>query len=65
MLLTDEELESITGYVRHSAQARWLREHGWMFELAASGRPVVSRSYAEAKMGGANSAWKPDFSGLR
>lgn len=65
MLLNPEELQDITGYVRHSAQARWLREHGWMFELAASGRPVVSRSYAELKLGGAISSWKPDFSGLR
>jgi hypothetical protein len=65
MFLDDEELERLTGYVRHSAQVRWLRSHGWNFEVAASGRPVVSRSYSESKLGGANSAWKPDFSGLR
>lgn len=65
MFLTPEELEELTAYTRHSAQARWLRDHGWLFELSASGRPVVSRSYAESKMGGVNSSWKPDFSSLR
>lgn len=65
MFLTEEELLELTAYTRFSAQARWLREHGWLFELSASGRPIVSRAYAESKMGGANSTWKPDFSSLR
>lgn len=52
MFLTPEELEILTGYVRHSAQVRWLDAHGYSFERSASGQPVVSRSHAESKLGG-------------
>ena len=52
MLLTRSDLESLTGYVRPSAQRRWLDARSWVYELGADGRPRVLRSYVEAQMGG-------------
>lgn len=53
MFMTDEELFELTGYRRNSDRCRWLEERGWKFERSAvTGRPVVSRSYAESKLSG-------------
>ncbi len=52
MLLANQELKDLTGYVRPSAQARWLKAHGWPFELDAHRRPKVLRSVAVARLGG-------------
>jgi len=65
--LTIDELREITGRVKHSAQVRWLRRHGFNFKLRADGMPLVSRSHFEAVMGGHGSPTKapehqPDFS---
>jgi len=29
---------------------RWLKEHGWRYEVGASGRPKVDRDYHRARM---------------
>lgn len=42
MLITDKEVCSLTGYVRPSAQIRWLRQHGWRFSVNALGKPMVA-----------------------
>jgi len=65
--LTIVELREITGRIKHSAQVRWLRRHGFNFKLRADGMPIVSRSHFEAVMGGHGSTTKapdpqPDFS---
>lgn len=53
MFLTDDELFALTGYRRNADRCRWLHDHGWTFERnAITGRPVVSRSYAESKLSG-------------
>lgn len=53
MFLNDEELFELTGYRRNADRCRWLEERGWKFERSAvTGRPVVSRSYAESKLSG-------------
>ena len=59
MFLTDEELTDLTGYRRNADRCRWLADHGWKFEKSAiTGKPVVSRSYAEAQLSGV--AIKPE-----
>lgn len=58
MLLNDSELEEITGYKLHGWQARWLKSHGWRFELSRNGRPVVSRAYAESRLSDAQATAK-------
>lgn len=60
MFLTDTELLELTGYKRNADRCRWLRDHGWTFERnAITGRPVVSRSYAEAKLSGTPARQEP------
>lgn len=65
LLLTDDEVREVTGYKRPADQIRWLRDGGWLFEVAR-GRPKVLRSYVEERMGGTKAVreWAPDFSGL-
>lgn len=71
MFLSDDELEELTGKVRHDAQRRELARRGWIFEVTASGRPIVSRSYAEAKLGRGHATaeptrlWRPNFDALK
>ncbi len=50
MLLTQEELALITDLVQPAAQIRWLTDHGWRFEIGASGRPKVLRAERDRKM---------------
>lgn len=53
MFLSDTELFELTGYRRNADRCRWLTDHKWTFERSAiTGRPVVSKSYAEAKLSG-------------
>jgi len=52
MFLTADELKTLTGMQRPSAQVRWLRAHRWPFEVNALGDPVVLRSVAVARLGG-------------
>lgn len=53
MFLTDAELFDLTGYRRNADRCRWLDKNGWTYERnAITGRPVVSRSFAESKLSG-------------
>lgn len=55
-LLDSNELEKITGYTRKADQRRWLKSHGWKFEVSAIGAPVVSRQHAELMLNGVREA---------
>lgn len=71
-ILSDEELEQITGYKGRSWQRRWLISKGWHFVESRGGRPLVGRQYARIKLGApaptnpapvsAVPTWRPDFS---
>lgn len=50
MFLTHEELKTLTGYELPGWQLRWLKSHHWKHELAANGRPVVSKAYANSRL---------------
>lgn len=52
LFLTADELRELTGFKRPSAQARWLKSHGWPFEISALGAPKVLRGVAVARLGG-------------
>lgn len=53
IFLTDDELFELTGYRRNADRCRWLAERNWKFEKSAiTGKPVVSRSYAESQLSG-------------
>jgi hypothetical protein len=65
--LSKPELRDLSGRMRRDCIVRWLREGGWVFEVDANGWPIVSASYAEARLGGgqkATSAAEPDFAAL-
>ncbi len=50
MFLSHDELERLTGHVRPSAQARWLNERGWRYDLNAKGEVVVHELEAQRKL---------------
>jgi hypothetical protein len=66
VFLTPDELETLTGYTWPAKQRQWLTRHGWLFEIASNGRPVVTRSYAESRLGAlpATKTWMPNLSAL-
>lgn len=45
MFLTTDELVTLTGLVRPSSQARWLRAHRVRHFVNAAGRVVVARAW--------------------
>lgn len=51
LLLTEEDLHQLTGYIRPDAQIRWLKKNGWEFAVSAYKRPKVAFAYAESKLG--------------
>lgn len=70
LFLTRDELYELTGYKLISKQAGWLRRKNWRFEITASGRPIVARSYVEAMLGGTKPAkeeerFKPNYDAIR
>jgi hypothetical protein len=54
--LSDEDIGALTGYVRASAQVRWLRKHGWRFSVNALGHPVIAMAEWSRKMVGESAA---------
>lgn len=68
--LTDEELQTITGYKLPYKQIEWLRSNGWSFIINAANHPIVHRSIMLIKLGvcipeqnqqSTKSNWKPDL----
>jgi len=51
-LLSETEIEEITGCQRRRDQAEWLTTRGWVFELSRGGRPIVSRLYFRMRLAG-------------
>ena len=65
--LSPADLLDLTGYTRRDAQARWLAEHGYKFDLRADGSPAVLWAQVEARQAvkaGARVARVPDFEAL-
>lgn len=66
MFLTVDDLKSLTGYSQNGWQRKWLDRHGWRYEVAANGRPVVSRDYAQSRLSDTKKrAWAPNISAIR
>ena len=67
MFLTPDDLVTLTGYTWPAKQRQWLTARGWVFEVAASGRPVVACTYAEQRLGAlpqAEKTWQPNLASL-
>jgi hypothetical protein len=65
LFLTELELRELTRLQRPSAIARWLREHGYPFDLAADGWPRVLRAYVEQRLSGDTAPTKKREPALR
>ena len=63
-MLLREELIELTGYKRRSDQVRWLTERRIPFSINAAGLPVVSRSVANAYLGGRVQEAEPNWGAL-
>ena len=65
MFLTDQNMESLTGYKRPGDQRRWLAKHGWAFEVRADGKNRVLTEEARNRMLTTNSAPRATEPNLR
>ena len=52
MFLSEDEIETLTGYASPAWQCRWLDRHGFAYKRAKDGRVVLSRAYVESRMSG-------------
>lgn len=71
-ILSEQELEEITGYKERAWQRRWLDKRQWHYVQSRGGRPLVGRLYARQMLGTpavqpsaptqSKPTWTPDFS---
>jgi Domain of unknown function (DUF4224) len=52
--LTPIELKELVGSTHKKKQIEWLGQRGWRFDLDINGRPIVIRSFLEARLGVTN-----------
>jgi hypothetical protein len=67
MFLTPQELQRLTGYIRSSAQIRWLRRNGWRFTVNGLKEPIVAVAESERKLvsgQGMSKQHEPNFGAL-
>lgn len=68
LLLTDEEVQAVTGFKLARLQVDWLVRKGWRFVINAAGKPIVARKYAEKMLGcgdDVDALSRPNFAALR
>lgn len=51
LILTPEEVASLTGRKQPKLQIRWLSENGWKFFVGGDGLPKVDREYYRELVG--------------
>jgi hypothetical protein len=66
VFLSSCEINRLTGYVRPSAQVRWLRRNGYRLTVNALGEPVVAAAEAARKLvgGSSNVTQEPNFEAI-
>lgn len=52
LFLSEIDIHQLTGLRRPKAQCKWLRRHGWKYDVNALGLPVVAIAEAERKLVG-------------
>jgi hypothetical protein len=68
LFLFQDDLINLTGYKRPSDQRRWLTQHGWNFEVSATGKNIVLLDEAHAHLLSTKPrgrATEPDLSALK
>jgi hypothetical protein len=65
VILNPTDIKNLTGYVRPSAQVRWLRRHGFRFTVNALGAPIVALAeFNRHLVGGRSAHQEPNWSAL-
>lgn len=71
MLVSTQEIEKLTGKVRYSAQAKWLREHGYKCDQRDDGSVILMVEEVQDKLltkppkaSKAKRDWRPPLSVL-
>jgi hypothetical protein len=71
MFVSTQEIERMTGKVRYSAQAKWLREHGYKIDQRDDGSIILLVDEVQYKLltkppntGKQKRDWRPDLSVL-
>ncbi len=68
MFLSANELQELTGYIRLSAQIRWLTQNRWYYALDAAGRPRVALAEFNRQLvgtdGGHRKRAEPNFAAI-
>jgi hypothetical protein len=66
VILPQSEIRDLTGYVRVSAQIRWLHKHGWRFTVNGLGMPIVALAEFNRHLVGGRPAksQEPNFEGI-
>jgi hypothetical protein len=64
VFLTPEELEQLTGLKQAKSQIKWLQRKGYVYEISATGVPVVSVRHVEAKLTGNAGNDEPNWAAL-
>jgi hypothetical protein len=58
MFLTADELQTLTGYRRGSAQIRWLVRQGVAHYVRADGKPAVAREAVTGRLDRPGPKWE-------
>jgi hypothetical protein len=66
VILPRSVIQELTGYTRGSAQARWLKDHGWRFTVNGLGDVIVAAAEYNRHMVGGKAArqQEPDLTGI-
>lgn len=72
MLVSTPDIEKLTGKIRYSAQAKWLREHGYKIDQRDDGSVILLEQELQSKLltqppaskGRSKKDWRPDLSVL-
>lgn len=66
MILSEAELEELTGYKRPGEQTTWMQQNGFVFRIGGDGKIKVLREHVASVMSGAQRSQRvkrqPDFS---
>lgn len=68
LFLSADELRELTDLKIPKAQMRWLDKHHYPYEISASGKPKVLRSFLIERLnlkGTTNSKTEPNFDAIR
>lgn len=64
IILTDDELQLLTGIKNKSPQIKWLKENKFCFHVNLLSKPIILRAWLNQKVIIENKQQEPDFGAL-